>query len=74
MHKLSMWSLTLLQICFLIFKTSYRNKQCSVMLNEGHFTRSKERTRFSKTKGFLRILDGFFLKTKGFLPKVYEIF
>ena len=32
MHELSMWSLTLLQICFLIFKTSYRNKQCSTML------------------------------------------
>ena len=32
MHELSMWLLTLLQICFLIFKTSYRNKQCSVML------------------------------------------
>ena len=29
---------------------------------------------FFKTKGFIRIFDGFFLKTKGFLPKVYEIF
>ena len=29
---------------------------------------------FFKTKGFKRILDGFFLKTKGFLLKVYEIF
>ena len=27
-----------------------------------------------KTKGFIRIFDGFFLETKGFLPKVYEIF
>ena len=26
------------------------------------------------TKGFLRIFGGFFLKTKGFLQKVYEIF
>ena len=29
---------------------------------------------FFRTKGFIRIFDGFFLKTKGFLPKVYEIF
>ena len=29
---------------------------------------------FFRTKGFMRIFDGFFLKTKGFLPKVYEIF
>ena len=43
-------------------------------LSEGHFTRSKERTRFSKTKGFLRILDGFFFKTKGFLPKCTRFF
>ena len=28
---------------------------------------------FFKTKGFIGIFDGFFLKTKGFLPKVYEI-
>ena len=26
-----MWSLTLLQICFLTFEMSYRNKQCSVV-------------------------------------------
>ena len=30
--KLSMWSLTLLQICFLTFKTSCGNTQCSIML------------------------------------------
>ena len=30
-----MWSLTLLQICFLIFKTSYRNKQCSRASDDG---------------------------------------
>ena len=41
---------------------------------EGHFTLSKKRMRFFRTKGFLRIFGGFFLKTKGFLPKVYEIF
>ena len=29
---------------------------------------------YFRTKGFIRILDGFFLKTKGFLPKVYKIF
>ena len=29
---------------------------------------------FFRTKGFIRIFDGFFLKTKGFLPNVYEIF
>ena len=29
---------------------------------------------FFRTKGFIWIFDGFFLKTKGFLPKVYEIF
>ena len=29
---------------------------------------------FFRTKGFIRIYDGYFLKTKGFLPKVYEIF
>ena len=41
---------------------------------EGHFTHWKKRTRFFRTKGFIQIFDGFFLKTKGFLPKVYEIF
>ena len=29
---------------------------------------------FFRTKGLVRIWDGFFLKTKGFSPKVYEIF
>ena len=29
---------------------------------------------FFRTKGFLRIFDGFSLQTKGFLPKAYEIF
>ena len=29
---------------------------------------------FFRTKGFLRIFDGFFFQTKGFLPKAYEIF
>ena len=28
---------------------------------------------FFRTKEFIRIFDGFFLTTKGFLPKVYEI-
>ena len=30
--ELSMWSLTVLQICLLTFEASYRNKQCTVML------------------------------------------
>ena len=29
---------------------------------------------FFRTKGFPRTFEGFFLKTKGFLPKVYESF
>ena len=29
---------------------------------------------FFRSKVFIRIFDGFFFKTKGFLPKVYEIF
>ena len=28
---------------------------------------------FFRTKGFLRIFDGFFWQTKGFLPKAYKI-
>ena len=43
-------------------------------LGEGHFTHWKKCTRFFRTIGFIRILNGFFLKTKGFLPKMYEIF
>ena len=27
---------------------------------------------FFRTKGFIRVLDGFFLKTKGFFPKMYK--
>ena len=41
---------------------------------EGHFTHLKSVRDFFGTKGFLRIFHGFFLKTKGFLLKVYEIF
>ena len=41
---------------------------------EGQFTYWKSVRDFFRTKGFIRIFDGFFLKTKGFLPKVYEIF
>ena len=29
---------------------------------------------FFRTKGFLRIFDGFSWQTEGFLPKAYEIF
>ena len=46
-----------------------------INLCEGHFTFWKKRTRdFFRTKGFIRIFDGFFLKTKGLLPIVHEIF
>ena len=41
---------------------------------EGHFTHWKKRTRFFQNKRIYTDFDGFFLKTKGFLPKVYEIF
>ena len=41
---------------------------------EGFITPPKRRTRFFKTIGFLGVFYGFFLKTKGSLPKVYEIF
>ena len=41
---------------------------------EGHFTHSKKRTRFFQNKRIYTDFDGFFSKTKGFLPKVYEIF
>ena len=42
--------------------------------SEGQFTCWKRVRDFFRTKGFIRIFDGYFLKTKGFLPKVYEIF
>ena len=45
-----------------------------VVYVEGHLTHLKKRTKFLRTKEFIRIFDGFFLKTKGFLPKFYEIF
>ena len=41
---------------------------------EGHFTHGKKPTRFFRTKGFIRNFDGFFVKTEGFLPKLYKIF
>ena len=40
-----------------------------VMFPAGHFTHSNKRTRF-----FLLIFDGCFLKTKGCWPEVYKIF
>ena len=45
-----------------------------LFVDEGQFTYWKSVRDFFRTKGFIRIFDGFFLKTKGFLPKVYEIF
>ena len=41
---------------------------------ERYFTHTKKGMSFFRTKGFLRILTGFFLNAKGLLPKVYEIF
>ena len=45
-----------------------------VNITEGQFTYWKSVRDFFRAKGFIRIFDGFFLKTKGFLSKVYEIF
>ena len=44
-----------------------------LILSKGTTLIRKSVRDFFKTKGFIRILDGFSLKTKGFLPKVYEI-
>ena len=41
--------------------------------NISDFSHSKKGTSFFRTKGFFNIFDGFFLKTKGFLPEAYEI-
>ena len=46
----------------------------SVAIFQGALHSLEKRMRFFQNKGFLRILDGFFLKTKRFLPKVYKIF
>ena len=43
-------------------------------LVEGGLTLPKKHTRFFRKKGLIGIFGGFFLKTKGFSPKVYEIF
>ena len=49
-------------------------KRISIVCNEGQFTCWKSVRDFFRTKGFMQIFDEFFLKTKGFLPEVYEIF
>ena len=61
----SLWSLTFenKQICKKIYKFA-----------RGISLLRKSVRDFSSTKGFLRIFDGFFWQTKGFLPKAYEIF
>ena len=41
---------------------------------EGLHSLEKAYEDFFRTRGFMRIFDGFSLKTKGFLPNVYEIF
>ena len=56
-----------------------KTEQCKRNLNIMYCTRGISLLRksvrdFFRTKGFLRIFDGFFLETKGFLPKAYEIF
>ena len=53
---------------------NFKSKQEQLYDSEGQFTYWKSVRDFFRTKGFIRIFDGFFLKTKGFLPKVYEIF
>ena len=50
------------------------NKIRETELYEGQFTCWKSVRDFFRTKGFMQIFDEFFLKTKGFLPEVYEIF
>ena len=52
---------------------AYVKKCRSGESDEGHFTHSKTVRAFFRTKGLLRTLDGFFLKSKGCL-KEYEIF
>ena len=43
-------------------------------LSKGHFTCLKERTRFFQDKRIFTDFGWIFSETKGFLPKVYEIF
>ena len=43
-------------------------------LTQGRFTQSKRVLDFFGENGFLHILNGFFLKTEGFSPKMYELF
>ena len=58
------------------FRVGSSNLQVSdVKKAEGHFTHWKKRTRFFQNKRiYTDFFHGFFLKTKGFLPKVHEIF
>ena len=64
----------------LINRTGTESNGCKeICLNvnehsEGHFTHWEKRTRFFQNKRIDADFAGFFLKTKGFLPKVYEIF
>ena len=62
---------TLLRSLFAYFhpivQVSHKNKK-------GVSLKGKRVRDFFRTKGFIGIFDGFFLKTKGFLPKVHEIF
>ena len=47
---------------------------CSVIYSDEFITLLESHTRIFETVGFLRVFYGFFLKTKGFLPKLREIF
>ena len=64
----------------LINRTGTESNGCKeICLNvnehsEGTSLIGKSVRHFFRTKGFIRIFAGCFLKTKGFLPKVYEIF
>ena len=60
------------------FSVNKQNKAClggaSGLWIERHFTSLKKRTRVFRRNRFLRILMDSLSETKGFLPKVFEIF
>ena len=64
----------------LVLKEIHFNQACGekdhfLHPNRGAFhSMEKAYEIFSEQKGSIRIFDGFFLKTKEFLPKVYESF
>ena len=62
-------------IALKIWKTNTYAGKCKTGTNYSRGTSliGKSVRDFFRAKGFIRIFDGFFMKTKGFLPKVYEI-